>query len=152
MTKLFYFFKDAKILSRIECSNVFQRSSAITTGYLSDEKTKEITNLNEVVIQSSQENIVKIDNNSELIGLNPGISNLQTIFKNEFATAFAQITVNDDLASIIDIDEYTFQNGVFNDIKGTRKILILDILLNDGNKFFNALTYDWADYAKNNLM
>ena len=123
----------------------------MTTGYLSDERSKEITNSNGVEIQSSEGNIVKIEN-SELIGLNTGISFVQTIFRDKFATALVQIIVNDDLAPIVDIDEYTFQNELFNDITGTRKILVLDILLNDGNKFFNALTYDWADYPTNNLM
>jgi len=142
-------FTEPQRLSFIHCSLVYQRAITKVFGHLSTGASKEITNRNDVALDASDDDVV-LANKPMVQGLGNGFSDVwATFWEPPFLSDPVNFTVDSEAADIIELVEHTFWDDRYNDYIETRELLKVDVIVDDGTRYNEALHIGWVQMFQN---
>ena len=141
-------FSEPEILHRIHCSDVYQRAFVTIIATASNGLQSDVSSIG--ILISTDVSIVQIILSSSKI-LMPQKMGTSTIFATYGGKVsnMIEISVMDDTIGISSVTERTFTNGQFHDIIYTNRTLVLDVIMEDGTFYEDALNIEWLKIHEN---
>jgi hypothetical protein len=139
-------FSRPEILHRVHCSNVYQRASVKIIATASNGHQSDVSSKGTLV--SADESIVQISSSKILIPQKVGILTIFATYGGKVSNVI-EISVTDDTIGINSISERTFTNGEFHDMIYTNRTLIIDVTMEDGTFYEDALNIEWLQIYQN---